>query len=217
MKRMLHTVCLAAVLLLVGAFGVGAGTAQQVVLSEFGESLMLSAQQEPAVWEQPTLQAGEALATPGTLTLANNTTAEHTVTLDSVELPYDNTAALTYLNHLHLTVCEGDTVLYSGPYSRINDKDGGLVLSRRLAPGETATYTVGLRCDYTFTGDSTGLENGTLLNWQFYTVVQTPANATAAAFSDPALREVLLAVGAAAVLLAVVVVAEWVKKKKAEK
>lgn len=215
MKRTIQALCVAAALLLVGTLGVGAGTVQQVALTEFGESLMLSARQEPAAWEQPTLQAGEALRTAGTLTLANETSAAHTVTLDCVELPYGNTQALTYLDHLHLTLREGNTVLYSGTYSRINDTTGGLTLSRTLQPGESAEYTVDLRCDYTFAGQTTGLEDGTLLNWKFYTVVQTEATDKAAAtFSDPALREVLLAAAAAVLLIAVVAVVELVKKKK---
>lgn len=216
MKRKLCVVGLTVLLVFAGVLGVAAGTSQQVVLSTFGESLMLAAQQEPAAWELPTLRAGEALQTPGTLTLANQTDTAHTLTLDHVEFPFEDRAAMAYLDHLHITVSEDAHVLYDGAYSRINDADG-LIYSCDLQPGESAQLTVALRCDYTFDGETTGFEDGTVIDWNFYTVVETAVAAgdkPAAAFGDPALREVLIAAGAAVVLLGGVAVYEVIRRQK---
>ncbi len=198
MKR---RICVIAVLLLLlTTFGVHAGTKQHIVLSSFNDTVMLSATEAPTVWECPTLAAGESLTHSGILQLENRTDTECILSLDHVALPYDNDEALDYLNHVHITVKDGTHTLYDGPYSRINDKDG-LSLHYTLSPTESVMLTVDLRCDYTFTGKITGFENGTLLDWKFYTVLQKEAEQATTSFNDPALREIVIAAGVAAVLL----------------
>ncbi len=216
MKRIIAYLCVLVLLASLSAFGVAAGADQHIVLSTFGESVMLTAKNEPTAWELPTLQNGEALREASTLTLENATDTERHITLDHVALPYDNATALEYLNHLHITVCKGKTVLYSGAYSRINDKDG-LKLDCTLAAGESVDLTIDLRCDYTFSGSATGFENGPVIDWKFYTVIRSEVpnkDKPSVAFDDPALREVLIAACLSVILLVGVGVYEIIRKKR---
>ncbi len=216
MKRMKCLAVIVAVLLLAALPVAAVSNRQQITLSTFGDVLMLSAEKQPASWEIPSLRAGEAMNDAGSLVLANKTDKTYAITLDHVALPFDDTAALDYLNHLHITVRDGDAVLYSGAYSRIND-DGGLRMSYELASGEEVALTVDLRCDYTFAGEKTGFEGNTVIDWKFYTAVRNEvpeSERPAAAFSDPALREILIAAAVAVLLLAGVGVYEILRRRR---
>jgi len=119
----------------------------------------------PAYWEYPQLKAGEDY-TEGSLIIRND--SEHTTSLQltSVALPYGNAAALEYLDHLMLTIREGDKVLYHNTYAHINDPEGGFSLSLpEMAPGEEHIYTIDLRCLYSYRGDPAAAS--TVLNWNF--------------------------------------------------
>ncbi len=212
MKRRLLTICLAALLFCV-SLTVCAGTTQHITLTSFGDAVMLTATDAPAAWECPSLQAGEALRDAGTLTLTNETDAARTISLEYVALPYDNDTALEYLNHVNITVREGARVLYDGPYTRINDKNG-LVLHYALQPKTAVDLSIDLRCDYAFRGTKTGLEDGTLIDWRFYTVMEAEAESKAEAFVDPALREILIAAIVALLLLVGVGAYEIVRRKR---
>lgn len=215
MKHVKWLICLIIVFLL-GTPTVSAADTQRVVLTSFGDALMLTAEEAPAAWELPDLKSGEALSEPGTLILANDTNTTHTITLDYVALPFDNTTALSYLNHLYITVRDGETILYSGAYARINDENG-LRLSYDLEAGEQVALSIDLRCDYTLLAGPTGFESDDVIDWKFYTVVETEVEDSekpAAAFSDPALREVLIAAGAAVVLLVGVGIYELIRRRK---
>ncbi len=107
---------------------------------------------EPAFWELPQVPAGQTLHTQGSLILKNTTGLTAQMTLDTVSLPYDHPEALEYLNHLTITVKDGDKILYDGPYSRINDENG-LQIDLELESGATKTYTIQLRCDFSYTGE----------------------------------------------------------------
>lgn len=119
----------------------------------------------PAYWEYPQLKAGENY-TEGTLIIRND--SEHTTSLQltSVSLPYGDAAKLKYLDHLMLTIREGDQVLYNNTYAHINDAEGGFKLSLpEMAPGEEHLYTIGLRCLYSYNGDA--MADAAMLNWNF--------------------------------------------------
>ena len=243
MKMMKLIACLAA-LLLVTALPVLAADHQSVTLSqsEEGKQLLVSTENNrAAVWEIPNLKAGERLIEPGTLTLRNLTDEEANIALEYVALPYGNSNALIYLNHLNITVREGDTVLYDGPYTRINDENG-LKLDYTLAPNQAVVLTVDLRRDYMPIA-VTGFENGTMIDWKFVnvknividpnptapsqTVTTTPTSkptvpsstakptqaANTESFDDPELAKVFRAVVAAAAVLAVAVVIRWRKER----
>lgn len=209
----MKTICaLLLVLLLVIPFpaSAAAGNTQTVELAQQGNVLTLSAQNSPAFWEYPTLSAGESYTAKGVLTLVNNTQITRTLSLDHVALPYDNPESLRYLNHLILCVTEGDTVLYKGPYSRVNDSNG-LSLHRELAAGQSTVLSVSLHCDYTYEG--AGLGDNELLDWQFYTFTEK-ASTVPERFNDPALLEIAIAVGAVGLLLIGVFVFDRLRKRQ---
>ncbi len=193
---------LCAVLLCLIAVPVAAedNTAQTYKLTVLGDdTAVFSAQNTPTLWEKPTLKAGQYMTTSGMLTVQNNTTVEQKIKLRTVELPYDNEEALRYLNHVYITVRDGSNVLYDGPYSRIND-NRDFNLNVTLSANKKATYFIDLHCDYLYTGE--GLATNDVIKWDFYAVDET-ANETSesTSFSNPALLEVLVACGIAALLL----------------
>lgn len=233
-----------AAFLLITVLPVSAAEHQSVTLSqnEEGKQLLVSTENNrAAVWEIPNLKAGERLIEPGTLTLRNLTDEDANIALEYVALPYGDSNALIYLNHLNITVKEGDTVLYDGPYTRINDENG-LTLDYTLAPNQAVVLTVDLRRDYTPIA-VTGFENGTMIDWKFVNVrnividpnptapsqtVTTAPTSTPAAqsgtaaptqaaeaepFDDPELAKVFLAVTAAAAVLAAAFVIRWKKER----
>ena len=108
---------------------------------------------QPAVWEFPLVPAGQTRRA-GTLRLRNDSDATVHLRLEQIELPYGDTAALTYLDALRITVTEGDQTLYDGPYSRIADADGGLKLeTASWAPGATRELSIALRCPCSYEGN----------------------------------------------------------------
>ncbi len=196
-KVLILTIC--AVFLCLTAIPAAAGSSTQLYdLGTLGDNtLVFTAENAATVWERPTLKAGEYTTTAGTLIVRNSTATEQKIGLRTVELPYDNEEALRYLNHVYITVRNGSTVLYEGAYSRIND-DRDFTLNTVLPADAQVAYSIDLRCDYTYTGD--GLAADDLIEWEFYAVTET-TDETKFSFSDPALFEVLMACGIAAVLL----------------
>ncbi len=107
----------------------------------------------PAFWEYPVLRAGEEYI-EGTMIIRNDSNYTASMTLKEITLPYGESARLQYLDHLELTVSEGDQVLYDNTYAHVNDEEGGLKLALdAMAPGEEHTYTIRLRCRYDYAGD----------------------------------------------------------------
>ena len=106
-----------------------------------------------AFWEYPLLRAGEDYV-EGTMTIRNSSAYTVSMALDEITLPYGDRAKLTYLDHLQLTVKEGDTVLYDNTYAHVNDEVGGLEIAyNEMAPGEEHVYTIKLRCRYDYAGN----------------------------------------------------------------
>ena len=173
MKRMKKGYRGAAAVLLAGVIAVwcggvtaaeSTGSARTITL---GADRSLSADsQSPTFWEFPQLQAGET-RTGGRLTLRNSGEETETIALRRVELPYDDPAALAYLDALYLTVQSGDTVVYSGTYAHCMDEEGGLQLAAfDLAAGGSETYTISMSCDFGYTGSAALTAP---LNWRFGT------------------------------------------------
>lgn len=238
MRSVKYIACLAALLLLT-ALPVFAADRMYVTLSENENSKRLDVSSDDSravAWEIPTLEAGERLVEPGTITLRNLTDEDANIALDYVELPFDNANALIYLNHLNITVREGDAVLYDGPFSRIND-EGGLALDYTLSPEQAVVLSVELRRDYAPLA-VTGFENDTMIEWRFVNVKEIvidpnptapsqtvttakptakpttkPTTAEPTEFDDPELAEVFLAVVAAAAVLALVFVVQRARRR----
>lgn len=125
-----------------------------------------ASQEEAAFWEYPQLVPGQTLT--GQLTLVNRTGETSAVSLDGVQLPYDDVEALTYLNAVNLRVEKGDEVLYDGAYVRI--ADALPQISAELAPGEGITLDITARCQYGYDGD---VAPG-LITWDFAAEVSAP-------------------------------------------
>ena len=165
-------------------------------------SLAFTIKEEPAFWENPQLKAGETISQIGTFTINNATNANQKIGLYTVQFPYNNDQALQYLNHLHITVKQGNTVLYDGQYSHINDK-GALSMNCDLAPGSAVTYSITLRCDYTYTGG--GWSTDDLIEWKFYSMMDN-GDVVAAPTTNTALTQFLIACGIAGILIVGVIV-----------
>lgn len=204
-KFLIFALC--AVLLCLIAVPVAAedNTTQTYKLTVLGDDTpVFNTQNTPALWEKPTLTAGQCMTTSGMLTVQNSTTDEQKIELRTVELPYDNEEALRYLNHVYITVRNSSDILYEGPYSRIND-DRDFNLNVTLAANKKQNYFIDLRCDYLYTGE--GLAENDLIKWEFYAVEETMDNTTEpSSFSNPALLEVLVACGITVLLLGAIFV-----------
>ena len=111
----------------------------------------------------------------------------------------DNTIAI----ELHIVVKNGETVVYDGAYSCIND-GAGIDLNTELAPNSTVAFSIQLRCDFEYAGS--GLAEEDMINWLFYAVVTQDEEPVKERFSDSALYEVILACGAALIVLTGIVV-----------
>ena len=105
-----------------------------------------------AFWEFPTIPAGQTNVN-GELTVVNHSAEAVDFYLKEIELPYNNTKALAYLDSLHIIVQEGKSVLYNGTYSRIAEVNGLTMIKRSIQPDEQVTYTISLYCDFDYTGD----------------------------------------------------------------
>ena len=102
-------------------------------------------------WEYPLLTAGQERR--GTLTIINNTGDDLEFTGTAVELPYTDAQALAYLTQLTLTVeSAGGAVLYHGRYTDVVGQGGLNLAFLALPAGETASYTVTLKCAFAYTG-----------------------------------------------------------------
>lgn len=125
-----------------------------------------ASREEAAFWEYPQLVPGQTMT--GQLTLVNRTGETSAVSLDGVQLPYDDVEALTYLNAVSLRVEKGDEVLYDGPYVRIADAHP--YISAELEPGEGITLDITAWCQYGYDGD---VAPG-LITWDFAAEVSAP-------------------------------------------
>ena len=123
-----------------------------ILTDSAGAGVIEESPAEPAFWEYPTVPAGQTKLTQGTLTIRNDTAQNAAVQLKEVELPDDSPEAMAYLAALTITIRDGDTVLYDGPYSAINN--GEFRLNTEVAPGESKSYTISLRCAFAYEGDA---------------------------------------------------------------
>lgn len=190
--------------LLLSALPVGASvgnTDQLIEITAEDDALVLTSKNPTTFWETPNLRPGETMTADGQLAIVNNTDTIRHLSLKSVALPYDDPQALEYLNHLTIVLKRGDDVLYDGTYSAINGAERPN-MTFALAAGDSVSYTIQLRCDYTYAGDT--YVGDAILDWEFdlATNVSDPADdpEPAEEFSDPLLTQWLFA-GIATVIL----------------
>lgn len=212
---LLLTTCLSSVSSAETAMAPAFAVQKEIHLTVEQETAKLTSAPSSAVlWEYPNLTAGET-APEGTLTLCNDSEYEAKLLLTGIDLPYDDPEAIRYLNALHLTVSDGDTVVYDDVYARIMDTEGGLHLDiPTLRAGESKTYRISLRCDFAYDG-KTNFNEGIL--WNFSSEVTYEGTRTVTS-EQPFAKAFFIG---ACVLLAVVTVAAVVRvilhRRKSEK
>lgn len=119
---------------------------------ENGSAYLQDSSSDYAFWEYPLLPAG-GVHQPGTLTLRNSTQNTIHLYLDAITLPYGDEEALDYYAALQITVREGNTILYQGAYSRINDDPYTVRTDFLLEPGQSRVWEISLSCPFTYSGD----------------------------------------------------------------
>lgn len=169
----------------------------------------------PAFWEYPLLRAGEDYA-EGTMIVRNDSEYVASMELTEITLPYGDAKKLAYLDHLELTVTEGDTVLYDNTYAHINDEEGGLKLVfNEMQPGEEHIYTIKLRCRYDYAGDP--YADVAQVAWLFGASTKTVTYEESAGLPEWAKMTVMIFAAMVVLLLLIVIVRAIVRavKKKA--
>lgn len=169
----------------------------------------------PAFWEYPILRAGEQYA-EGTLVVRNDSDYTATMELTEVVLPYGDEQKLTYLDHLELTVSEGETVLYDNTYAHVNDEEGGLSIKlEAMSPGEEHVYTVKLRCRYDYAGDP--YADASQVAWMFGASTQTTSYEQPEGLPQWALITVVTFAVLIVALVIVMIVRAGMMKKRVDK
>ncbi len=175
MKRLIAFLC---VLLLLGAAALPAlavGQQAVYVLSQNGTDFSMSQQPgELTFWEAPDVVTGQS-RTDGVITLKNDTDRVVDFELSSVSLPYDDPAALTYLNAVTVRLAEGDTVYYQGPFARLSDGERPPVRLSEVEPGETRQICVSIACAFTYEGQAPSYSS---LVWTFSPVIHARTTVT---------------------------------------
>ena len=166
----------------------------------------------PAFWEYPVLRAGEQYA-QGTMIIRNSSSYTAAMELTDVTLPYGDEAKLSYLDHLQLTVCKGDQVIYDNTYAHINDEEGGLKIALdAIAPGEEHTYSIRMRCRYDYAGDPTA--DVSQVAWLFSASTITTTYEEPEGLPDWAKMTVIIFAVMMVVLIAIMIVRAVISAKK---
>lgn len=214
MKRLL-TLLLVLVIGSVGLTASAAGNETVYVLSQQGNTFSMDQQQsELAFWEAPDVTTGQSHA-GGTITLCNESNRSVDFVLTSVSLPYDNEPALTYLDAVTVSVKNGDTVLYHGPFTRLMDAERPEIRLSDVLPGEQAQLTLAIACAYTYTG---GIPAYNSLVWTFTPELKGGTTTTA---HDPLdkiepttdWKTIAQVAGAVALVMAAAGVCVWLTRK----
>lgn len=168
----------------------------------------------PAFWEYPVLRAGEDYA-EGTMIIRNDSNYTASMTLNEITLPYGDSARLKYLDHLQLTVTEGEQVIYNNTYAHVNDEEGGLKLAlEAMAPGEEHTYTIKLRCRYDYAGDP--YADVAQVAWLFSASTQTTTYEESEGLPEWARLTVIIFAVMIVLLILMMIIRAIVRAKKAK-
>jgi len=178
----------------VSALPCAADTARVWTMNDLGESAQfLPDSQEATFWEWPDLQAGQSRT--GTLVLQNTTERTMSVYMNGAWLPFDDRAALTYLNHITLTVKNTDgQMLFHDRYVRLAEWQTEI---GELAPQESMTWQVEMHCDFAFDGEPSMPQ---AITWMFAAVPQGAAPLPVVPPAETPITATILAVAAALVL-----------------
>ena len=166
----------------------------------------------PAFWEYPVLRAGEQYI-EGTLILRNNSEYTASMKLTDITLPYGDAAKLAYLDHLQLTVSEGEQVIYDNTYAHVNDEENGLEITLdAMTPGEEHIYTIRLHCRYDYAGDP--YADVAQVAWLFGASTQTTTYEESQGLPDWLLITLIIFAVLIAVLIGIMIVRAVLSAKK---
>lgn len=185
------------------------------VLSQDGNTFSMDQQSgELTFWEAPDVITGQSHG-GGTITLRNDSDRPVDFVLTSVSLPYDNEAALTYLDAVTVSIKKGDTLLYHDTFTHLMDAERPEIRLSDVLPGEQAQLTLAIACAYTYTG---GIPAYNSLVWTFTPELKGGTTTTA---HDPLFstepttdwKMIAQVAGTVALVMAAAGVCVWVTRK----
>jgi len=127
-----------------------------------------------AFWEAPALLGGQS-HDPGQIVFENKTAWKVRMTLTGIGLPYSDGDALAYLDACNIVLSTGDGVIYSGPYTRINDPDLFPNLVCEVDANSTAAVDVSMSCAFTYQDSKPAFGN---IPWTFSLELVSDSSAT---------------------------------------
>ncbi len=165
MKKSVLCVLLAFCLLLCCSMPATAAStcAEYVFLQDSEGYLFEKTEGELTFWEAPNVLTGQTQS-GGILTIKNETDRTVDFTLESVTLPYDNTAALTYLDSVTLVIEQDGTEIYHDAFTRLMDANRAPIVLNNVGPGESGTLQFKVSCAFTYTGNLPSYES---MIWTF--------------------------------------------------
>ena len=173
-RRFLAAFCVMTGLL--GGLSVSATSHDAIyILSQDGSNFLMEQQDgELTFWEAPNVLNGQSRR-DGVITLRNNTDRTVDFVLDHVSLPYDDTAALTYLDAVTLTIKQDDKRLYHDTFTHLMDSERAEIRLESVKPGEERQLSLTVFCDYSYQGN---LPSYASLVWTFRPEIKSGAPTT---------------------------------------
>lgn len=175
--RAVLAACLAGILMATPVAAQTVVTEALYVLNQEDNTLILKYMgdpEQPTFWEAPAVVTGQSM-TGGKLKVKNNTRRTVDIRVSHIELPYDNKEALEYLDSVTLTVKQFGQVIYSRPYTRVNDSDGLQLTFSAMKPGEELEVELGISCAYDYKGEKPPFQS---IVWSFDVVDIPPSTTT---------------------------------------
>lgn len=222
MKWLRFGVITVALLCLCGALSVSAvGNTAEYVFSFDGEAYqMVQTDGEPAFWEAPNVLTGQT-RDGGVITVKNESDRTVDFTLESVSLPYDNEAALTYLDAVTLVIEQNGEEVYHAPFTRLMDGGCVPIVFSDVAPGESRELKLRVSCAFTYNSAVPSYES---LVWTFRPSLEPTPTVPSNPFSDakPTIDWVMVAkitgvlLGVLVITCVTVALVRWIQERRAK-
>ncbi len=182
MKRVL---CLLFALCVIGTCGVSAfavnDTAEYVFSKDSDGYFFEQTEGELTFWEAPNVVTGQTRS-GGVITLKNESDRTVDFALTTVSLPYDNEAALAYLDAVTLVIEQDGREVYHAPFTRLMDGDRAAVTVTDVPAGESRELHLSVSCAFTYTGAVPSYES---LVWTFEPTLEPKATVPTSPLPDP--------------------------------
>ncbi len=132
---------------------------KEITLTANGEATFAAS--SPAFWEKPQIATGQTVR--GTLTVQNKSNNPANLQLAEIVLPAADTPAYRYLSEICVTVAQGDTLLYEGPYTAL--QASSLAWRWQPMPNDRQfTYTITLSRPFSSVAEA--VDTTVLWNWE---------------------------------------------------